>query len=298
MKLVKSTILKNISKLDKERMRDLLIKFPRQCEDALFIAERVEIKASYKKNYANIVFTGLGGSAIGADIIKGYIGDEIDIPIFVNRNYSLPKFVNSSTLVFAVSYSGNTEETLAAYAEAVKRGANIVVITSGGKLRELAQKNKNILVVIPGGYPPRCALGYSFIPGVTILSKLGIVKSKKEEIKKSAQFLDNMQKKELSPNAKGKNIAKNIAKKIYKRFTAIYASSTLESIATRWRGQLAENAKTLSSSHVLPEMNHNEIVGWAYPKKLLKDSMPSKKIRNQIAGHLTRIKKSEIQNKQ
>ena len=264
--------LREISSLDKENMRELLASFPRQCEDALFIGERTDVTASYRKDYRNIVFTGLGGSAIGADTIKGYVENETRIPIFVNRNYTLPRFVNKDTLVFAVSYSGNTEETLSAYAEASKRGANMVVITSNGKLKDRALENKNTLVVIPKGYPPRCALGYSFIPALAILSKIGLIKNKKEEIKKAASFLEALKKKKLMPDVKGRaNIAKQIAKTVYGRFAAIYASEAMGSVATRWRGEFAENSKTLSSSHVFPEMNHNEIVGWENPEKLLKD---------------------------
>jgi len=261
-----------ISKLDKESMLDLLTGFPKQCEDALFIGENTRVKPSYKKVYSNIVFAGLGGSAIGADILNTYIGDEISIPIIVNRNYTLPNFVSSNSLVFVVSYSGNTEETLSAYSEAKKRNANTVVITSGGKLKELAFKNQDMLALIPKGYPPRCALGYSFIPSILMLSKLDLVKNKKDEIKQATKFLESLQKNSLAPKISGKkNISKEIAKKIYKKIPVIYASSKLGSVATRWRGQFAENAKALSSAHVFPEMNHNEIVGWVHPKKLLMD---------------------------
>jgi len=264
--------VKEITKVDRENMLELLTTFPRQCEDALFIGKHVKINPSYKGNYANIVFTGLGGSAIGADIISGYVGDEIDIPVFVNRNYTLPHFVNKKTLLFAVSYSGNTEETLSAYEKAKKKGAKVVVITSGGKLEELAAKAKDMLITIPKGYPPRCALGYSFIPSVMVLVKLGFIKDKSNEIKKAARFLDNLQKKKLIPGVRTKvNMAKSIAGKLYGKFPVIYASARMEALATRWRGQFAENAKTLSSSHVFPEMNHNEIVGWKSPAGLLED---------------------------
>jgi glucose/mannose-6-phosphate isomerase len=263
--------LKEISKIDKEKMLGFLVSFPKQCEDALFIGKRLEVRASYKRRYSNIVFTGLGGSAIGADIIKGCVARELDTPIFVNRDYTLPAFVDEKSLVFAVSYSGNTEETLSAYEIAKKRKANVVVITSGGKLKEIALKNNDMLLVIPKGYPPRCALGYSFIPAICALSKLGLLKDKKDEIRKAARFLNSLQKKSLAPGVKGKaNISKEIARKLNKRFACIYASSALASVATRWRGQLAENGKALSSTHVLPEMNHNEIVGWVNPGALLK----------------------------
>ncbi len=264
--------LKRISHFDRENMLDLLVSFPRQCEDALFIGERTKIGPTYNKKYANIIFTGLGGSAIGADIVKGYIGDEVNIPIIVNRNYTMPASLCKDSLVFAVSYSGNTEETLSAYNGALKSGANIIAITSGGRLKELASRNKNTLIIIPKGYPPRCALGYSFIPAIIALSKIRLIKEKEKEIRRLVTSLDNLQKKNLNPSVKGKkNISKYIAKKLHKKFPVIYASDRLGSIVTRWRGQLAENSKTLSSTHVFPEMNHNEIVGWQNPAGLLKN---------------------------
>ena len=263
--------LKEISKLDSQNMLELLCFFPKQCMDALFIGEKTCVEKSYMKNYKNIVFTGLGGSAIGAETTRDLLAGEIKIPIFVNRNYGMPAFVSCETLLFAVSYSGNTEETLSAYEEAIKKRANIIVITSGGKLKELALKHKNMLITIPNGYPPRCALGYSFIPALTVLSKLGLIKNKKDDLKKALTLVDTLGKKSLNPEIKGRaNIAKEIAKKIHNRFTVIYASDKFGSVATRWRGQLAENGKTLSSTHVFPEMNHNEIVGWVKPSNILR----------------------------
>jgi len=264
--------VKNMAKLDKENMMDLLVSFPRQCEDALFIAEHTDIKSQYKRDYEHIVFTGLGGSAIGADIIRNYVSGDIKTPIFVNRDYTLPAFVNKKTLLFAVSYSGNTEETLSAYTKAKERGAKIIVVTSGGKLKDRALKNGDMFVSIPKGYPPRCALGYSFIPPVVILSKLGFIKNRNTELKKAADLLDSLRKKKLGPSVREDgNTAKNIARKIYNKFPVIYSSNKLDAIATRWRGQFAENSKTLSSAHVFPEMNHNEIVGWMNPRYLLRE---------------------------
>jgi len=261
---------RQIARIDKKNMLDLLISFPKQCEDALFVGEHTWIKPAYKRNYSHIIFTGLGGSAIGADIIKNYVGGEISTPIFINRNYTLPKFTNRNSLIFAVSYSGATEESLSAYAEAKKKNAKVAVVTSGGKLKALALQNQDLLVQIPKGYPPRCALGYSFIPALVILAKLGLIEDKSQKIKNAVQLLDKLQKRRIAPGVIGRaNVAKDIARRIYNRFPVIYASDETASIATRWRGQLAENAKTLSSTQVFPEMNHNEIVGWMNPRALL-----------------------------
>ena len=263
--------LKQIAELDKENMLDLLMRFPKQCEDALFIGEHTKIKDAYKRSYSHIVFIGVGGSAIGGDIVKDYVDGEIGTPIFVNRDYKVPAFVNKNTLIFASSYSGNTEETLSAYADARKKGAKIIAITSDGRLKDLALRNRDMLIKIPKGYPPRCALGYSVIPATVALSKLGLIKDKKREIKAAVQLLDNLGRKKLAPSVREKaNMSKGLARRLYNRFAAIYSSNEMGSVATRWREQFGENSKTLSSTHVFPEMNHNEITGWVYPKGLLK----------------------------
>ena len=168
---------KRIARIDSENMLGLLISFPEQCEHAICIGRNTPLPGRYKKRYKNIVFLGLGGSAIGGDIIRSYLVEEANIPISVVRGYSLPRFVNKDSLVFATSYSGNTEETLSMYKEAISRKAHLIVITSGGRLERLAIKNGNLLVSIPRGFPPRCALGYCFMPALILLGKLNIVKN-------------------------------------------------------------------------------------------------------------------------
>jgi glucose/mannose-6-phosphate isomerase len=297
--------LKQIARLDKENMLDLLVAFPRQCRDALFIAEHAEVKKDYKRKYSNIIFTGLGGSAIGADLVKDYVSAEINIPIFVNRDYTLPKFVNKDSLVFAVSYSGNTEETLSAYSEAKEKRATIVAITSGGKLKERASKNKDMFISIPKGYPPRCALGYTFIPTVIALSRLGLIKKKNQEVRDAVEILDALVQRHLAPHIEEKsNVAKEIARRLYKKFPVIYASNKIAGVATRWRGQFAENAKTLSSAHLFPEMNHNEIMGWENPRFLLlefvavvlknKDDYPRVKKRIRVTASILKKEKFDV----
>jgi glucose/mannose-6-phosphate isomerase len=262
----------DIARIDKENMLELLVSFPKQCEDALSIGRRITVPKPYRRTYAHIVFTGLGGSAIGADIIKGYCEDEARVPIFVNRDYTLPRFVGRDSLVLTVSYSGNTEETLSAYREAKRRRARVVAVTSGGKLARMALKNKDMLVTIPGGYPPRCALGFSFIPALSLLAKLGLVGNKENDIRQALRYLRTLEAERIGPHVReARNIAKKIARDMHSKFAVIYAADKhMHAVVTRWRGQLAENSKVLSSGHVFPEMNHNEITGWVHPEAVLK----------------------------
>jgi glucose/mannose-6-phosphate isomerase len=265
---------KLIEKLDKSNMLKLLEEFPGQCEQAKSIGVSASIPESYKAKYSNIVFLGLGGSAIGADLIKDYLAADIKVPIYVNRTYTVPAFVGKDTLVFASSYSGNTEETLSGYAEVKKRGAKVIAVTSGGKLKELAEKNNDSVISIPSGYPPRCALGFSFIPPLVTLGKLGLINGREKDIDKAIALLKELKEKSLGDSVdESKNIAKKIAKAIFGKFPVVYASNRLGVVVTRWKGQIAENAKQLSSGHVYPEMNHNEIVGWVHPRSILTQSV-------------------------
>ncbi len=264
--------IKEIRRIDRSNMLELLLGFPAQCRDAIRICRSFSIPKSHR-GANNIVFSGLGGSAIGADLIRSYVVDEIKIPIFVNRDYSIPNFISKDTLFFACSYSGDTEETLASYEEAKKRGAKIIALSSGGKLEVEAKKDKIPFMSIPKGYPPRTALGYSFFPPLVVLSKLGFIRKKDKQIGEAISGLVSLRDCILSPYIKAsKNYAKRLALDLKDKYVIIYSANRyMDSVLTRWRGQLAENSKALTSSHVFPEMNHNEIVGWVNPKRLLKD---------------------------
>jgi len=263
---------KKIKDMDKSNMLDLLLGLDKQCREAKDIGIDFKPAGISSAGVKNIVFTGLGGSAIGADLIRSYTAGEISVPIIVNRDYTIPNFVDKDTLLFASSYSGNTEETLSAYQIAKKKKTRMIAISSDGKLRESANRDGIPFIGIPTGIPPRCALGYSFIPPLRTLDKLGFIGSKEQEIDEAIEVLGKL-KNELGPgNGPDSNTAKNVALMLKGKFPIIYGANTHFDIAvTRMRGELAENSKQLASSHVFPEMNHNEIVGWDFPVELMKE---------------------------
>ncbi|HPN66957.1 MAG TPA: bifunctional phosphoglucose/phosphomannose isomerase [Candidatus Omnitrophota bacterium] len=185
------------------------------------------------------------------------------IPIYVSRDYTLPRFVGKDTLFLACSYSGDTEETLSSYAEAKEKGAKIIVITSGGKLEVLAKEDKVPVIYIPKGHPPRTALGYSFFCWLDVLYKLGFISDRARDAEEAIAVMKQ---------ARERNNYEEIARALLGKYIIIYgANKHLDSVVLRWRGQIEENAKTLASTHVFPELNHNETVGWEGPKALLKD---------------------------
>ncbi|MCM8797252.1 MAG: bifunctional phosphoglucose/phosphomannose isomerase [Candidatus Omnitrophica bacterium] len=264
--------MQNLKKMDNADMLGILLDFPQQCLAAQEIGKNAEIKFT-NMDFNKIVFAGLGGSAIGADLVRSYLYFDCAVPITVLREYVLPGYIDSSTLLFVASYSGNTEETLSAYAEAKRKGATIIALSSGGKLKEQAQADNITFIEIPRGLPPRCALGYQGIIPLVVLSRLGIIKEIDSELKETIRVLEELRNLRLRPQIGLKdNIAKSLAVKLVNKFAVIYSASVyFEICATRIRAQLAENSKALSSSHVFPEMNHNEIVGWEQPRRLFKD---------------------------
>lgn len=262
----------NLKRIDKSDMLGLLLDFPEQCRASLTIADKAGI-IFQKRNFNKIVFAGLGGSAIGADLVKSYLYFECSLPILVLREYELPACVDESTLVFLVSYSGNTEEILSAYAAARRKGATLLAVSSGGRLKELALKDNITFIEVPKNIPPRCALGYLSIIPLCVLEKLGLAKEVKSGVNQAIETLERLKKENLHPSIGTKdNIAKAAAARLFNKFTVVYASSVhFDVCASRLRGQLAENSKALASSHFFPEMNHNEIVGWQNPAKLFKN---------------------------
>ncbi len=249
-------------------MYSLIKSFPDQAAEAVSIAKKAKLKTTTSR-VRNVVITGLGGSAIGGDILRSYAAGQVKIPIQVNRGYDLPQFVDRNSLVVVSSYSGGTEETISAYSNARKKGAQIIVISSGGKIGESAAKLKHDWIKIPGGLPPRAALGYSFFTLFIEFQKIGILKSKPAETKEVIDLLGKLSAEysdyERSP------LPLQLAEKIGESLPIVYsAADRFDAVNLRWRGQISENAKTVAYGNLFPEMNHNEIVGYSTLPDLLK----------------------------
>lgn len=251
----------DISSIDRSNMFALLRDFPAQVREALVIGTNADIRLR-TTGIRNIVVCGLGGSAIGGDLLRSYLATELRIPFSVNRMYTLPKYVGPDTLVIISSYSGNTEETNAAHREALKRKAKILCISSNGTTEKLAARARSPFIKIPGGLPPRAALAYSFFPLLLALAQLGFIRSRQKEIKETLALLDTKAGLYTSSDQTA-NPACVLAERMKHRIVICYSSTErFDTVNTRWRGQIAENGKALAFGHVLPEMNHNELVGW------------------------------------
>jgi glucose/mannose-6-phosphate isomerase len=254
--------------MDPQSMRALIDSFPVQFRNAAAAVSGLPLPRPAR--VSNLVVAGLGGSAIGADVVRSIVGASLRVPLAVCRDYLLPAFADSSSLVFACSYSGNTEETLSAYQQARRLGASIICITSGGRLRQLAELDGVPVVAIPGGMPPRSALGYSSIALLGCLEALGLVPEQGAQLSETASLLEELAGRYGAGAVTASNPAKQLAELLHGKVVIIYAATgLLEAAAARWRGQMEENAKNLAGHHVLPEMNHNEILGWEFPEDRL-----------------------------
>jgi glucose/mannose-6-phosphate isomerase len=252
-----------ITKIDQGGMCAAIYDFPSQFDDGLKRTKEVKLPGWNKNEIKNIVVAGLGGSAIGGDLVRSYLAEKIDIPFLICRNYTLPHFVDSFSLVFVSSYSGNTEETLSAFDDALRRKAKIICMTSNGKVEEISSKEKIPCVKLPKGFQPRAALGYSFVPILALLERLGFVKGEDGNIKEAKEFLEENRNKYRLEVDTEKNPAKKLATKLHRKLPIIYASiDHFDAVSTRWKGQFCENAKMLAFNNVFPEFNHNELVGW------------------------------------
>lgn len=237
-------------------MERLIALFPDNLPEALQIGEKA-VGNFAVRHVSNVLISGLGGSGIGGKIMSQLVWDVCPVPITLVHDYRIPAFVGSETLFIASSYSGNTEETLSTLEQAMKAGASVVCITSGGKLEEIARKNNLNLILIPAGQPPRTSFGYNAMQLLFAFHAYGLIGDNfKKDLADAAAFL----KRETESI---RTLAREVAEAIHGTAPIIYAETYLEGVAVRLRQQLNENAKILTWHHVLPEMNHNELVGWA-----------------------------------
>lgn len=237
-------------------MKKLIEAFPQNIFDATAIA-RTSAFQSPKNDIHNIVICGLGGSGIGAKIVSNWIQDEIQVPVVVNNEYVLPAFAGKNTLVIGSSYSGNTEESTSSINEAHAKGCHIIGITSGGNLASFCSKNGYDCVIVPGGNPPRSALAFSVVQLLHILAELGFTSAAHvDSMNKSAVVLTNEME---GIQATGKELAAYLLGKV----GVYYAETKYEGVIVRARQQFNENSKYLGWHHTIPEMNHNELVGWS-----------------------------------
>ena len=278
-------------------MDQLIARYTEQLQEALNIGEKVIVRPH---NYPihKVFVAGMGGSGIGADFVASIIRNEAKVPYLVGKGYTIPAYIDENTLVIISSYSGNTEETIASFLQVQKTNAKIVVISSGGKLIAAAKENNYDYVEVPGGWPsPRACLGFSLVEQLAVLYKLNIISDTSlRQIKSSITLLDK-------ESDDIKTQAEKIAALLHNKRPIIYTEDKVEPIALRLRQQINENAKELCWHNVIPEMNHNELVGWKKMNDRLavlylrtEDELPRNSIRMKINQDIIKKYTSNIIN--
>ncbi len=241
-------------------MIDFCIEAPKHYRLATAMADKIKPNCPVPDN---IVVVGMGGSAIGGELLKDWTRSKLIVPLEVSREYNLPEYADQRTLVFVSSYSGDTEETLSAFLDALRRGCAIFCVSSGGELIKSAKKHKVPYLEVPGGMPPRAALPYMLIPLLVYLEKAGLVSGVKAGLEETFELLEKIVEENGPNKPMCENFAKNTAHFMWDSAPVVYGHGVYRSVAQRFKQQLNENSKTPAKWEYFPELDHNEIVGWS-----------------------------------
>ncbi|PTD94796.1 bifunctional phosphoglucose/phosphomannose isomerase [archaeon SCG-AAA382B04] len=283
-----------IREIDPDGMIEDVLRFPEMCRDAFtpIVKEGRE--------FEKIAVVGMGGSGIGGDMLESYLRYKSNYPVLVNKNYDLPKAIDEKTLLFVISYSGNTEETLSSFKEGIERGCEVLAISSNGELKKIANKKDISLLEVPGGIQPRAGFPYLFLPMVATLEEMGVL-----EVDGFDRAISNLEKlkNRLNPSVDEDNFAKKIAGFLKGSIPVIYSYDELSPVAYRWKCQLNENSKMFSIMNEFPELNHNEVVGWDYKLTrdfkivVLKEKDPIEKMQKKIevTGQVLDVEFKEVE---
>lgn len=263
--------VKAIREMDSRDSLKTTENYDKQFKEGLELVKNFNLP-ELNRNIDEIILLGTGGgSSVTGGILRSLLFNELKQPFIINQAYNIPAFVDKNTLVFVISHSGNTEEILSSYEQAKKTGAYMVAVTAGGKLGEKCKKDNVPCLIVPAdiGHPRR-DLGYILVPLIAILSKLGLISDKTGDINETIDLFTELNKK-LNPEVPiESNHAKQIAKGIYGHIPLIYGSMDhYDSVAWRWKNQFGENGKLLAFYNVIPNLHHDEAVGWDTPKELI-----------------------------
>jgi glucose/mannose-6-phosphate isomerase len=279
-------------RFDPSNMLGRIGELPQQCRQAWVSAMDFSLPSDYSK-VDKVIILGMGGSAIGGDLVSSLVLEQGGLPVLVHRDYDLPPSVDSTTLVIASSYSGNTEETLSSFAQALKTKAKKLAITTGGRLKALAEESGVPVFSFHYVAEPRAAFGYSFFFILGLFHKLGFLTINSQDVEATINLLQ-----ELSSQLDGSiplnaNPAKQLATRLRGRLALVYGAGILSKVALRWKTQFNENSKTWAFAESFPELDHNAVVGYKFPPWLAKRAFvvllrsPSLHPRTQIRYQVT-----------
>ena len=254
-------------KLDPSGLRERIANLPYQCLHAWEEGLSFSLPSSYRKA-RNVILAGVGGSAIGGELMGDLITRDGSPLVTVCRDYHLPPYLGPDSLVIVSSYSGNTEETLAAFQDAIERKAKVVAVTTGGQLMELAQKEGVPTFRIDYVGEPRTALGYSFLVPLAMVQSLELTTNSDEALLEASEVLVSLSHHLEPAMPTHDNPAKELATTLQGKLIVVYGGGMLSGAARRWKTQFNENAKAWAFVEILPEAGHNAIAGLHWPKAM------------------------------
>ncbi len=252
---------------DPQDMLTHIYNVPELCRQAWQMAASFTLPSDYSR-INKVVVLGMGGSAIGGDLVASLVAAEAGIPIFIQRSYDLPAFVDDETLIIASSYSGMTEETLSAFRQALKTNSKKLVITTGGKIKKLAQEKSVPVFSFSYKAQPRATLPFSFLSILNFLQRLGFVSDKSADFSEMVDVLEQLSREIDESIPFSQNIAKQLAQELYGKLAVIYGAGITTEVAHRWKTQINENSKAWSFYEAFSELNHNAVVGYQFPPEL------------------------------
>jgi len=253
--------------LDRSGMLEAIAGFPAQLEDGWARTRDVTLPARYRAA-RSVAVLGMGGSAIGADLVRGIFADRLSVPLITVRDYELPAFVDGTTLVIGSSFSGGTEETVAALATALERRCPVVVLSGGGPLLAVARSAELPFLTIPGAGQPRAALPATLMLLAGLLERAGLLTLSADEVSAAVDAARAAVAACAPSQPTGRNLAKQLAWSMMDRLPVVEAAGFLAPVARRWKTQLNENGKSSAGWEELPEATHNTVVGYEQPEAL------------------------------
>lgn len=252
-----------IDRLDSERLLDVAERFADQCRRGWELGH-VASSVPSGRDVDSVVVLGMGGSGVSGNVVQAVVEPRLPVPFRTIKSYGpLPEWIGRNTLVFGVSYSGSTEETVSAFEEAKARGARLVAISSGGLLKEMAVEHSLGYVDVPRGLRPRAALGYMTLPILAVLGRAGLVPDPEDDVDEAVDAVEGLAERCHRKRPRGENPAKDLAGRLLGHVPVVYGGYPLGAVAAyRFKCDLNEYAKSPAFYNEIPELNHNEIAGW------------------------------------
>lgn len=259
MSTTRALTRETVAEVDVSGQFNEVLGLPDHLRDALWRVESANLRP--QDSPGGLVIAGVGGSAAGGALARAALGDGASRPIALARDYALPAWTTPDTTVLCASYSGNTEETLAAYDAAHALGARTIVVTTGGKLAEQARTDAVPVIPLPGGFESRAAVGYSLVVALEVARLCGAGESMRAEVDVAAEHAASLAA-AWGPDSGEDSLAKTLARNLHGTIPQIAGAAMTAAIAYRWKTQINENAKAPAFAAQLPELDHNELVGW------------------------------------